>query len=334
LEFGPDGNAATSPPPNPSLPAGVNFRVTTSINAAIVNFSLAGGTDTTSYPNKIVALTLSDAANAPGFYILSVTHLTDIAATTTETWKLEITGLPTTLRVMGSLDQGAFKSLTPVGASSGIRISPPPITAGTSPSLSVASFGGLDLTGVTAAQVTISPSDGVSNIAVSAVAGSSLNLSFALAICAPGGTRTLTILGAATTFQVTAGPNAPLITISPTQFTAGTSTSLTATNTGCFSLAGVATGQVSISPSTGITNMIVTNATANQLNVSFTIATNAPTGGRTLTITANNAAAAASFNISAPTTPPPTCPNGGRCCETNPEGTRCTVCVTPPRECP
>src|SRR4029077_14654493 len=112
---------------------------------------------------------LTAAANAPGFYILSVTHLTDIAAATTETWKLEITGLPTTLRVMGSLDQGAFKSLTPVGGSQappGIQISPPPITAGTSATLTVASVAGFDLTGVTAAQVTITSSDGVSNIAV------------------------------------------------------------------------------------------------------------------------------------------------------------------------
>src|SRR5262245_60473351 len=124
LEFGPDGNA-TSPPPNPSLPGTVNFRVTSSINAAIVNFGPGGGTNPPAFPNKFVVLVRPDPTNAPGLYILSVTTLTDIPVGTTETWRLEISGLPTSLRVMGSVDQGTFRSLTPVGVSGGIRISSP-----------------------------------------------------------------------------------------------------------------------------------------------------------------------------------------------------------------
>jgi hypothetical protein len=340
LEFGPDGNAATSPPPNPSLPGTVNFRVTASINAAVVNFTPTGGVNTATFPNKIVALTLGDATNAPGFYILSVTHLTSIPAGTTETWRLDISGLPTSLRVMGSVDQGTFRSLTPVGVSQGpggIRISPPPIPAGTSPTLSIASFSGFDLTGVTAAQVTINPSDGVSNVNVSGVTASSLNLSFALARCARGGQRTLTIRTAAAPFQVTPDPSAPLIGVSPTAVTAGTSSTLTVTSTGCLNLSGVTVAQVSISPNTGISNVAVSNVTATQLNVGFTVASTGPTGARTLTVTAAGVPASASFNVSAPPPPPPppSCPGPlQRCCETNPDGTVCTLCVTPPQQCP
>jgi len=119
LEFGPDGNAVTTPPPNPSLPTSVNFRITTTINTAAVNFNPTGGVDTSAFPNKIVVLAPGDPANAPGLYILSVTHLAAVDASTTETWKLEISGLPTSLRVMGSVDQGEFKSLTPVGICQG-----------------------------------------------------------------------------------------------------------------------------------------------------------------------------------------------------------------------
>src|SRR5262245_23598869 len=336
LEFGPDGNAATSPPPNPSLPATVNFRVTSNINAAVLNFTPTGGVNTTAFPNKIVALTLSDTTNAPGFNILSVTHLTNIPAGTTETWRLDISGLPTSLRVMGSVDQGTFKSLTPVGVSGGLRITPPPIPAGSSPTLSIASFGGFDLTGVTAAQVTIDPNDGVSNINVSALTASSLNLSFALAACARGGQRTVTIRGAPLPFQVAPVPNAPLIGVLPTAVTAGTSSTLTVTSTGCLNLSGVTTAQVSISPNTGISNVAVSNVTANQLNVGFSIATTGPTGGRTLTVTAAGVPASASFNVNPsppPPPPPPSCPGGGRCCETDSSG-NCTKCVTPPQQCP
>src|SRR5262245_39067234 len=129
LEFGPDGNGQTSPAPNPSLPAGLNFRVTSSVNpAAVVNFGPSGGSDATSFPNKTVSLTLVQNGldgtpppppNAPGFFILSVMHQTEVPATTTETWKVEIIGVPTPLRVTGSIDQGAFKSLTPIGVCTG-----------------------------------------------------------------------------------------------------------------------------------------------------------------------------------------------------------------------
>lgn len=119
LEFGPDGNNMTSPAPNPSLPESVNFRITANFNPAVVNFSPTGGVDTNSFPNKIVALSLGDPTNAPGFYVLSVTHLADIPANMTETWKLEIIGVPTPLRITGSVDQGAFKSLVPVGVCTG-----------------------------------------------------------------------------------------------------------------------------------------------------------------------------------------------------------------------
>jgi hypothetical protein len=332
LEFGPDGSGVI-PPPNPSLPASVNFRITSSINTNVVNFTPAGGINQAAFPNKIVALTV-DSVNSPGFYVLSVTHLADIPITTTETWKLEITGLPASLRVMGSVDQGTFKSLTPIGVAAGppgIVIAPSPITAGTSPTLAIASTSGLNLSGTTAAQVTISPGDGVSNINVSGVTASGLTLSFTLASCASAGSRTLSVRGATAAFQVTAVPNAPLITVSPSSVTAGTSPTLTVASTGCMSLAGVGSGQVNITPVTGISSLNVTNATTTQLNVSFTLASNATTGAHTLTV----AGASTSFNVASPPPPPPppTCPGGGRCCETNPAGTICTVCVTPPQQC-
>jgi hypothetical protein len=224
----------------------------------------------------------------------------------------------------------AFAQLTPPGPSQvppGISILPPPIAAGTSANLTIASSSGFDLSGVSAGQVTIDPSDGVSNINVSAVTASGLTLSFVLASCARGGPRMLTIrtnsATAAAPFQVAALPNVPLIGISPPAVAAGSSSTLTVTSSGCFDLSGVDLGQVSISPSDGISNMAVANQTATQLTLTFSLAAG-PAGTRTVTIRSSNATASASFAVS-----------GGQICTPNQECCRrvggpdssCTSCA-------
>ena len=86
-----------------------------------LSFTIAasiGLDDSTTFPNKRIQFVAPDAAKL--LYEVDVTHNTLISSTTTETWTLALSGLPTTgtsptLRVIASIDQGFFASLTPVG---------------------------------------------------------------------------------------------------------------------------------------------------------------------------------------------------------------------------
>ena len=316
LEFGPDGNGTANPSPDPNLPAGVSFVLSRTINGVLISktFSKAGIDDLTTFPGKeIIFNHPTDATNAPGFYKLTVVHTQDVPVGTTETWNLAISGLPTTgLRTQGAIIQGIFKSLTPVAPALGtpaIAIGPAPVAAGTTPTLKIASFGGFDLSQVTAGNVSISGT-GVSNPQVSGATATGLNLAFSLARCAAGGNRTVSItrnaLTASTPFTVTALPP-PAISISPSAFTQGTTTNMTVSSNSCLDMSH-ATATIS---GDGITVTPLGGATVNALTLSVAVTATASVTARTLQVTADGGSATAPVQIAqaAPPPPPPPVPD-------------------------
>jgi hypothetical protein len=337
LEFGPDGNGTANPSPDPNLPAGVSFVLSRTINGVLISktFSKAGIDDLTTFPGKeIIFNHPTDATNAPGFYKLTVVHTQDVPVGTTETWNLAISGLPTTgLRTQGAIIQGIFKSLTPVAPALGtpaIAIGPAPVAAGTTPTLKIASFGGFDLSQVTAGNVSISGT-GVSNPQVSGATATGLNLAFSLARCAAGGNRTVSItrnaLTASTPFTVTALPP-PAISISPSAFTQGTTTNMTVSSNSCLDMSH-ATATIS---GDGITVTPLGGATVNALTLSVAVTATASVTARTLQVTADGGSATAPVQIAQaapPPPPPPQCPIGtspGRFCP--------DLCLKPNQSCP
>ena len=116
LEFGPDGNPSPNPSPNPNLPGTMNFQVTGTINATPIgsaNFPPSGGFFLIPGSDpKTVALTLQHPLDAPGFYVLAITHLQDVANGAAEHWTLQLNGLQAAVRVIGAVDQGSFAALT------------------------------------------------------------------------------------------------------------------------------------------------------------------------------------------------------------------------------
>ena len=275
---------------------GVSFVLSRTINGVLISktFSKAGIDDLTTFPGKeIIFNHPTDATNAPGFYKLTVVHTQDVPVGTTETWNLAISGLPTTgLRTQGAIIQGIFKSLTPVAPALGtpaIAISPAPVAAGTTPTLKIASFGGFDLSQVTAGNVSISGT-GVSNPQVSGATATGLNLAFSLARCAAGGNRTVSItrnaLTASTPFTVTALPP-PAISISPSAFTQGTTTNMTVSSNSCLDMSH-ATATIS---GDGITVTPLGGATVNALTLSVAVTATASVTARTLQVTADGGSA-------------------------------------------
>jgi hypothetical protein len=118
LEFGPDGNAITGPPPDPALPDTV--KLTLSSNDVPKVYMPAGGDPRQPFPDKRVELRRLQPSTAPGLYSLSIIHLKEIPPRATETWKLEITVLPAKgLRATGAVTQGTFLSSLPLGVSQG-----------------------------------------------------------------------------------------------------------------------------------------------------------------------------------------------------------------------
>src|SRR5262245_44929001 len=120
LEFGGEGQDSTGPGPGPLLPKIVKFTVSMKVDGATTTlqpfFASADQDQTQSFGTKKVELRRLDRMNAPDLYELSVTHNARVPSDTTETWKLEITGLPQRLRGVGFLRSDTFKSVSPVGA--------------------------------------------------------------------------------------------------------------------------------------------------------------------------------------------------------------------------
>lgn len=323
LEFGPDGNSRTDPAPDPVLPATVTFSVAASIGGSRL-FSPAGGVETQAFSDKIVALQPLDRTYAPGLYALSVLHQQAIPAGVTETWTLDINGLPPRgIRAIASVRQGVFKSLTPTGVSQGppaIAIGPAPIARGAAAALVVKSSGGLDLSGINLSRVTITPGAGISNVAVSSAAASSAVLSFNVADCAPAGERTLTIqdqtASASTVFAI-AGPQlVPAISIAPARVLRSTSPTLSVTSSGCFDLSAVSVSQITITPSDGISNIAWNVTSASTATLSFAVADDAPVGSRNLVLTGSGGSVMAGFTVAQKIIVVfPPCSPGQKCCE-------------------
>jgi hypothetical protein len=338
LEFVPDGNDRTGPPPDPALPAGVQFGLSASVGGAR-NFPLAGGDDQQTFSDKFVSVRPLDPVNAPGLYSLSITHLKEIAVGTTETWTFQINGLPRQgLRAIAAVRQGTFKSLQPTGVSLGpptIFVAPSTVPAGGAATLTVNSAGGLDLSQLAPSQVTIAPSDGISNLSVGNATPNSLALSFSSTPCTPTGNRTLTIanhdISASATFAVVLGPPAALIRANPSSMFPDTVPILTVSSSGCFDLSRVTAGSVSIAPPDGISNIRVAAATASSVAISFNVAANATLGSRTLTV--GNGTASTTVPLQVILRPPLRfCRPGFKCCAT--VTGFCTRCVPRLARCP
>lgn len=209
LEFGPDGNSSTNPASDPQLGTTI-FTVSAGFGGSH-SFTPAGGTETQVFANKIVALQPLNPARAPGLYSLSVIHLQEIPAGKVETWKLEITGLPPSgMRAIGSVSQGTFKSLTPVGniyQAPEIDLSPGVVSTGAVANLTLTARG-LELSPV--AEVSISPDDDVLGLGLHDLTGGNATVSFALSNSAAPGSRSLTIrqgnISLHQTFSVAQGP--------------------------------------------------------------------------------------------------------------------------------
>jgi hypothetical protein len=338
LEFGPDGNVTTSPAPTPSLPDTVRFTVSSN---GVSKIYTPGGSDSSQpFPNKQVAMERVQPSAAPGLYALSIIHLQDIPPGTAESWKLEIDGLPPIgLRAIGFVTQGTFKNLVPTGVSQGppaIAIEMPPIMAGTAPALTITSSGGLDLSHVTAAQVTVAPIDGISIISIGNATPTRAVLSLSIANCTQPVPRTLTIrdqnVTASTVFPLAAVQQTPRLGLTPVRVTISSTPTLRVTSTGCFDLSGITPAQVTISPVNGISNVTVGGRSATSLDLTFSVASDAPTGNRRLIIN-NGTSVAADFAI----VPRPAvfgrCPPAQHCCERGPLF-RCNLCLPLTIACP
>jgi hypothetical protein len=131
VEIGADGQ--TFPVPDPNLPNTVVFKVSKMGVAGTADFTTIGGSEAVKFAPKVVVLLkgFEDPMNARGLYVLAISHTCSptpcqgVPANATETWKLEITGLPMGLRVAYAITDGTFKGLAPTGVCGG-GTSPPP----------------------------------------------------------------------------------------------------------------------------------------------------------------------------------------------------------------
>jgi hypothetical protein len=74
--------------------------------------------------------------------------------------------------------------------------------------------------------------------------------------------------------------------VTPKNVKAGTSPALTVNSSGFFDLSQVPASQISVSPSTGVSNIRVSNATPQKATVTFDLTSTAPAGQRMLVINA------------------------------------------------
>src|SRR5262249_20573966 len=113
----------TSPAPASLLPINVRFAVSMTVNNVTATlgrpFLPSAQDQVQTLGTKTVQLRRPDPLNTPDLYELSVTHNAVAGPDTTETWKLEITGLPQGLRAIGFLRPDTFKAARPAGSCAG-----------------------------------------------------------------------------------------------------------------------------------------------------------------------------------------------------------------------
>ncbi|MGJ4951520.1 hypothetical protein [Bradyrhizobium sp. HKCCYLS20291] len=209
LEFGPDGNAVTSPPPALELPPAARLTLSFNGNSKIyVPGSEEAGQP---FPLKQVELARLQPATAPGLYALSIVHLQEIPAETVETWKLELTGLPATgVRAVGGITQGSFRSLAPTGnvyQSPQIDLASGLVRTGTTANLTLTARG-FALSQL--AEVSVLPETDIESVGLRDVAAVGATLSLVIGNSAAPGPRLLTVrqgdISVHKTFSLTQGP--------------------------------------------------------------------------------------------------------------------------------
>jgi hypothetical protein len=298
FDFGPDG--ASSPPTGLVVPANVGFTVSSGSYSKV--FHLTGNDATQPFPNKQVDFSRPDPANKPNLFSLSVIHLAGIDVGMSERWKLTIDNLPPAgLRANGSVTQGEFVRLSPVGVAEApvIRIVPEPLAPGTAKRFAIAASAGFDVSQVGPAQVSVDPRDGISNIKISGATPTGLTVTFDLARCTPGGNRTLTIAagGASASASFVVTPPPPPLRLSLSSVRTGTSVPMTVFSSECFDMSWISHDAVKFIPADGISAFTVSLATSRSFLLSFSVANNAPPGERTVSVTIANNTAAASFTV-------------------------------------
>jgi hypothetical protein len=191
----------------------------------------------------------------------------------------------------------------------GISISPPAVVAaGPAQKFTVTSTEGFDLS-VPGTQATISPRDGISNIAVTNPTSRGLTVSFDLASGARPGDRTLTITGS----NISAAANFKVVGIdisAPSVVATGPSAKLVVTSSEGFDLSDP-NRRVSFSPPDDISNITVSNETMRGLTLMFDVASSARGGSRKLIIKTNNVSASADFKVVGISVSPPSVGAGG-----------------------
>jgi hypothetical protein len=167
----------------------------------------------------------------------------------------------------------------------------------------------VDLTGVSGNDISIVPPDDISNLSsVTQASPNNFEFSFDLAKCAPARARTLTVGGMSASFTpVAPGPgidvNGAIVQRKPAV--------LSISAIGCVDLSQVILGQISITPNTGLGPLRLDSRGANGLQLSFDVASDAPTGGRTLAIATPNGTFSHALVVNAFRL----CQPGFQCCE-------------------
>ncbi len=213
----------------------------------------------------------------------------------------------------------------------GINISPPSVTAGTSPTITITSSGGFDFSNVGVEQVSISPGNDIFNMNISAATPTNLTLSFDLAGC-QAVNRTLTIrannVSLSAPFGVvlpSRGINISRIKIEdPFQEFCKAVLNVTSCD---LDLSQVTAEQVSISP--GVADLRVSNPTPTRLTLSFGRSFSQQGVPQNLTVRFNGVSATTSFSVFVPQVST-LCAAGQVCCQLACNG-RCLDCQSGPQ---
>jgi hypothetical protein len=129
--------------------------------------------------------------------------------------------------------------------------------------------------------------------------------------------------------------------LTPSTVTAGTSPTLTINSSGFFDLSKVTSSQITISPSSGVSNLQIGAATPASATVTFNLSAKAPAGARMLVINAGDVNVSLKFTVQSATSntnkcsaancrPPKFCNDNGVCARPPVCNPRCRspkVCV-------
>jgi hypothetical protein len=307
LEFGGEGSGTPFPM---SLPAGATINVVATFagSTASHQFAPTGESNVAFGPNLTVSL-LAPQPSAPGLYVMNIVRGPNVPAPD-ESWTVQIAGLSSGMRGTitlptrnVSVGNAIFQSLSPVGAcpapqiQPAIAVTPSKIRSGDSPvALTVTSSGGFDLSHLTTAHVSLSDTDGISNLAVNDTSSTSLLVTFDIDKCARQGQRAVVInahtLNLSAPFTVVHVPGQDTIGVSNVSITApGAANMVQITGSSCVDLSGVSGSDIEIMPANGISNVsAITRSGPNTFQFTFWFDNCTTPSPRTLTIQQMSAA--------------------------------------------